>query len=481
MLDSKLSNCTLQAMSNFINETYIERHGVEIAESSLTLIWSVIVALYCFGGIFGGLLTSVVSDRLGRKGGLLWNNVLVLLGGGLEALSKPSGSYEMICVGRFILGINSGLNAGLAPMYLSEISPVHLRGAIGTVYQLVLTISILVAQILGLSSLMGNDACWPWLLAVTILPGIFQIATLPLCPESPKYILLTQGREVETQNALTWLRGTIEVHDELDAMRAEYETMKAVPKVTLGDMITSDALRMPLIIACVIMLGQQFSGINAVFFFSVSIFQTAGLTDSAARYATIGVGIMNVAMTFVSLVLVEKAGRKTLLLIGFAGMLVNVVLLYLCLLFKDLGQWISYLSILWVILFVVMFAVGPGSIPWFLVTELFSQGGRPLATSIAVALNWTANSIIAVSFLPIEVSFTPGHNGHLLTSAFKFRRCNSYLILDSFQGAIGAHVFGIFALLLGTFIAFTWFKVPETKNKTVEEIAAIFRQRGYQQ
>jgi SP family facilitated glucose transporter-like MFS transporter 1 len=446
-------NAPQKIISQFINTTYDERHGEYMSTSQVTTWWSLAVSIYCVGGIFGGLLTGVVADRLGRKGGLLWNNVAVLVGVVLELLSKAVSAYELLILGRLILGFNSGLNAGLAPMYLSEISPVHLRGSIGTVYQLVLTISILVSQVLGMAGLMGTDALWPWLLAVTILPAIFQVCTLPLCPESPKFTLLNKGKEIEAQNALTWLRGTIEVHDELDEMRAEYEAMKLVPRVTLSEMFTSAAMRMPLIIACVIMLAQQFSGINAVFFFSNSIFMSAGLTESSAQYATLGVGVMNVLMTFVSLVLVEKAGRKTLLLTGFIGMAISVSFLFVCLLFVDPTKpptWISYFSVPWVILFVVMFAVGPGSIPWFLVSELFSQGGRPLATSIAVGVNWSANFIVGLSFLPL-------------------------------QEAMGASVFVIFIVLLCLFAAFTYFKVPETKNKTLEEISAIFRQRGYQQ
>lgn len=119
-----------------------------------------------------------VADRFGRKGGLLLNNVFVLAASILEGASKSAGSYEMIILGRFLIGINSGLNAGLAPMYLAEVSPINLRGAVGTVYQLVITISILVAQILGLNSLLGSADHWPTLLAVTIVPAIFQVGTV---------------------------------------------------------------------------------------------------------------------------------------------------------------------------------------------------------------------------------------------------------------------------------------------------------------
>lgn len=133
------------------------------------------------------------------QGGLLLNNVLVFAGALLMGTAKSANSYEMLLFGRFLIGINSGLNAGLAPMYLAEIAPVHLRGAVGTVYQLVITISILLSQLVGLGSVLGTPEMWPVLLGITILPAIFQLATLPICPESPKYTLLNCGKELEAQ------------------------------------------------------------------------------------------------------------------------------------------------------------------------------------------------------------------------------------------------------------------------------------------
>ncbi|CAG7820204.1 unnamed protein product [Allacma fusca] len=441
-------NAPEKLISQFINTTVHERTGSYLDEGTLGLKWSIVISIYCVGGVIGALLTGIIADKLGRKGGLLWNNVTVLIAAVLLGFAKAAGSYEMLIAGRFVIGFNNGLNAGLTPMYLSEISPMHLRGSIGTVYQLVVVISILVSQILGLEPLLGTETRWPWLLAVTALPAIFQLATLPLCPESPKFILLNQGKEIEAQKSLTWLRGTIEVHDELDDMRAEYEAMKLVSRVNLKDMFTSASLRMPLVIACMMMLAQQLSGINAVIFFSTKIFESAGLDTLTSQYATLGMGAMNVAMTLISLVLVEKSGRKTLMLVGLGGMFIDVILLFLCIKFQDSAAWISYVSIIFVILFVVMFATGPGSIPWFLVSELFSQGARSHATSIAVGVNWSANFIVGLTFSPLLI-------------------------------AIGPYVFLVFATILGLFWLFTFFKVPETKNKTIEEISAFFRQRGY--
>lgn len=176
-----------------------ERSGIIPEQGRVTMIWSIAVSIFCVGGMIGGMTTGYIADRFGRKGGLLLNNVLVLLATIFMGLSKSAGSYEMMIFGRLLIGINSGLNAGLAPMYLAEISPQNLRGAVGTVYQLVITISILVAQVLGLSSLLGTAEQWPILLAITIVPAIFQVATLPVCPESPKYLLLTCGKDHEAQ------------------------------------------------------------------------------------------------------------------------------------------------------------------------------------------------------------------------------------------------------------------------------------------
>lgn len=442
-------NAPQQLIEDWISQLKMNRTGVPPSQSEVTLIWSVAVSIFCVGGMIGGSLVGWVADRFGRKGGLLLNNILVLLTVIFEGSAKAAGSYEMIIFGRFLIGINSGLNAGLAPMYLAEISPVHLRGAVGTVYQLVITISILVSQILGLEQVLGTTDQWPLLLCLTIVPAIFQICTLPFCPESPKYLLLSRGKDMDAQKALSWLRGTIEVHDEMEEMRTEYESMKLIPKVTVRELFVNPALRIPLFISIMIMFAQQLSGINAVMFFSTKIFTMAQLGKTAAQNATMGVGAMNVFMTIISLVLVEKAGRKTLLLVGFAGMFLDTALLAICLEFANTSHTAAYFSIVLVIMFVVLFATGPGSIPWFLVSELFNQSARPSATSIAIAVNWTANFIVSIGFLPL-------------------------------QEALGAYVFIIFAVLQLFFTLFIYKKVPETKNKTMEEISSMFRQISYQ-
>merc|ERR1719270_1729612 len=409
-----------------------------------TLIWSWIVAIFCVGGMMGGSLVGFVSSRLGRKGGLLLNNILVVIGAVLMGTAKTANSYHMLIAGRLVIGINSGLNAGLAPMYLAEIAPTSLRGALGTVYQLIITLSILISQLLGMNNVLGTEGGWPWLLALTAVPALLQVATLPFCPESPKYLLLDKDDEMAANSALSWLRGTIEVHDEMDEMKQEQESMKLVPKVTLKEMLVNGSLRQPLIIAMMMMLAQQLSGINCAIFYSTSIFKEAGLDAQASQSATLGMGTMNVLMTFVSLVLIEKAGRKTLMVIGLVFMFAMTTLLFSALLTFESVPAMSYVAIVAVILFVVGFATGPGSIPWFFVTELFAQSGRPTATSIAVTVNWSANFLVGLGFAPLQL-------------------------------LMGPWVFMVFIVIQLFFIVYVAVVVPETKGKTIDEITARFR------
>lgn len=428
----------------------MESRGAPPSQDTVTLIFSIMVSIFCVGGMIGGAITGLVADKCGRKGGLLLNNIFVVLAAICLGAAKSAASYELLILGRFLIGINSGLNAGLAPMYLAEISPVNLRGAIGTVYQLVITISILFSQVLGLGSILGTETLWPVLLAITIVPAIFQLVTLPFCPESPKYLLTSKGKEMEAQKALSWLRGTQGIHEEMDLIKAESEAMKLVPKVTMREMLTNSALRIPLIISLTVMCAQQLSGINAVMFFSKSIFQMSGLSGDQSSYATLAMGGINVLMTIVSLFLVEKAGRKTLLLIGFAGMAIDTTLLTISMIFADKDRpAVSIFCVILVLVYVIMFATGPGSIPWFLVSELFNQAARPTAASLAVFVNWTANFLVGLAFLPLK-------------------------------DLIGSYVFLIFVALQVLFLIFIYKKVPETKNKSLEEISAMFRQQSYQ-
>ncbi|KAG7159180.1 Glucose transporter type 1-like 2 [Homarus americanus] len=183
-----------------------------------------------------------------------------------------------------------------------------------------------------------------------------------------------------------------------------------------------------------------------VLYYSTSLFTAAGLEEWQSKYATLGVGSVMVIMTLVSIPLMDRAGRRTLHLYGLGGMFIFSIFITISLLIKEMMGWMTFISVISTLCFVIFFSVGPGSIPWMITAELFSQGPRPAAMSIAVLVNWLSNFIVGIGFPKMQETF------------------ENYTFLP-------------FSVLLACFWVFTYYKVPETKNKTFEEIAALF-QRG---
>ncbi|KAI4905059.1 hypothetical protein NFI96_016029, partial [Prochilodus magdalenae] len=427
------------------NSTWIHRYSEPIPESTLTSLWSLSVAIFSIGGMLSSFSVGVVSEWLGRRKAMLINNLLAFIGGGLMGMSKVSQSFEMMILGRFTIGAYCGLASGLVPMYVGEIAPTNLRGALGTLHQLAIVTGILFAQILGLESLLGSEELWPVLMGITVIPTVLQMALLPFCPESPRFLYIVRCQEHHAKSGLRRLTGRVEVSEDLAEMKEEKRRMDMERKVSIAELFRSPLYRQPIIIAILLQLSQQLSGINAIFYYSTSIFQKAGVESPV--YATIGAGVVNCAFTVVSLFLVERMGRRTLHMLGLAGMCVCAVVMTIALNLLEGVPWMSYVSMLAIFGFVAFFEVGPGPIPWFFVAELFSQGPRPAAMAVAGCSNWTANFIVGMGFQYIA-------------------------------NLCGPYVFLIFAAMLLFFLLFTFFRVPETRGKTFDQISANFHRHS---
>lgn len=179
-------------------------------------------------------------------------------------------------------------------MYISEIAPLNLRGGLGTVNQLAVTIGLLLSQVLGVEQILGTNDGWPVLLGLAVCPAILQLLLLPICPESPRYLLITKQWEEEARRALRRLRASTSVEEDIEEMRAEERAQQSESHISTMELVCSPTLRAPLIIGIVMQLSQQLSGINAVFYYSTSLFTSAGLTEEHAKFATIGIGAIMV-------------------------------------------------------------------------------------------------------------------------------------------------------------------------------------------
>uniref|UniRef100_A0A3Q0RQC3 Solute carrier family 2, facilitated glucose transporter member 5 n=1 Tax=Amphilophus citrinellus TaxID=61819 RepID=A0A3Q0RQC3_AMPCI len=421
-------NAPQNIIESFYNETWSSRFSEPIPQTTLTALWSLSVAIFSVGGMLGSFSVGLFVNRFGRRNSMLMANVLAFISAIFMGFSKLAASFEMLTIGRLIVGVYSGLSTGFVPMYIEEISPTSLRGALGTLHQLGVVIGILMAQIFGIESIMGNASLWPLLLGFTLLPAVLQCVLLPLCPESPRYLLINCNEESKARSVLIKLRGTDEVSEEMEEMKEESQQMMKEKKVTIPELFRAPMYRQPIFVAIMLQLSQQLSGINAVSQMSKGEpLEGSGSPDP--------------------LFVVERMGRRPLHLIGLMGMAVSAVFLTVAM--ALLLKWMSYISIVAIFSFVAFFEIGPGPIPWFIVAELFSQGPRPAAIAVAGFSNWSANFLVGMSFQYIE------------------QLC-------------GPYVFIIFTILLLGFFVFTYFKVPETKGCTFDEIAAGFRQSAGQ-
>ncbi|KAK6478001.1 solute carrier family 2 [Huso huso] len=416
-------NAPQKIIEQSYNATWMHRHGSLIPPATLTTLWSLSVAIFSIGGMLSSFSVGVVSEWLGRKKAMLINNLLAFIGGALMGMSKLGQSYEMMILGRFFIGAYSG----------REPPPTFPIGSVLTK-----------REIFGLPGILGTEELWPVLVGLTVLPTVLQMALLPFCPESPRYLYIIRGEEQHAKRCLKRLTGRQDVSEFLLEMKEEKRRMEMERKVSIAELFRSPAYRQPIIIAMVLQLSQQLSGVNAIFYYSSSIFEKAGVESPV--YATIGAGAVNTAFTVVSLFLVERTGRRTLHMLGLAGMAACAVIMTVALALLERVPWMSYISMLAIFGFVAFFEVGPGPIPWFIVAELFSQGPRPAAMAVAGLSNWTANFIIGMGFQYIAE-------------------------------ACGPYVFLIFAALLLFFLIFTYLKVPETRGKTFDQISSGFRSR----
>ncbi|KAH9509590.1 Solute carrier 2, facilitated glucose transporter member 1 [Bulinus truncatus] len=413
-------NAPEESIKDFLNATDYHRTGSFMSQNSITNMFAVIVSMFAVGGCLGGILAGWWAEKFGRKFGFLLNAVPGIIGSILMYFSVLAKSYEMVIVGRLVIGFNCGLYTGLTPLYLSEISTPDIRGALGVLH-----------QFRGLA----------------IFPCLFQLVVLPFCPESPRYLLISKQKEDEAKSALVYLQGTSEVDSDVHEMKQEARAQSQEEKVNIVKLLTSSAFRRPLIISVVMQLSQQLSGINGVFYYSANLFKSSGLSPRTATHATSGVGGVMVVMTFVTIFLMDRAGRRTLHLIGLAGMFVFSILMTITLALRDEVEWFTGASIAVSLLYVVFFAVGPGSVPWLIVAELFSQGPRSAAMSISVLINWMSNFLVGYSF------------PHL-------------------KDALNDFTFLPFTGLLLLFWIFTFLFVPETKNKTFEQVTALWKPNG---
>ncbi|KAL0811515.1 hypothetical protein ABMA28_009906 [Loxostege sticticalis] len=344
----------------------------------------------------------------------------------------------MLIAARFFAGLGTGGICVAAPMYIGEIAETSIRGSLGAFFQLFLTVGILFTFVVGAWT------HWRTLSIISaVLPPLLVIVFWWM-PETPQY-LLGKNRRHDAEKALRWLRGPdADISAELEDMQKDVDNASRQRGGILS-IVTSKAPRMALICSLGLMFFQQFSGINAVIFYTNNIFQSAG-SDIDPAIATIIVGVVQTIATYISSLLIERAGRRILLLQSCIIMGLCLVILGVYFKLQEGGvdvSMVGWLPLVCLVLFIISFSMGFGPIPWMMMAELFTVEYRGTASGLSVIINWFLVFVVTLCF-------------PLMKEAIGIYSC-----------------FWFFACLMLICIFFVFFLIPETKGKTISQIQAI--------
>ncbi|KAJ6659374.1 hypothetical protein lerEdw1_019106 [Lerista edwardsae] len=433
-------------IKSFFNETWTRRYNQSIADESATLLWTISVSIFAIGGLVGALIVTPAVKYFGRKRTLLLNNVFAIVAALLMALSRLAGTFEMIILGRLIMGIDGGIALSALPMYLSEISPKQIRGSLGQITAILICVGVFTGQVLGLPEIFGKESLWPYLFGMIIVPSVIQVLVLPFLPESPRYLLLEKHDTKAAEKAFQTFLGKSDVSYEVEEVMEESRVQRNIKVASIFQLLCDSSKRWQILTVVVTMACYQLCGLNAIWFYTNDIFKGAGLSPEMIPYVTLSTGGIEILAAIFSGLVIERVGRRPLLIGGFSLMVLFFVILTICMTLQDQAVWLRYLSIVCILAIIASFCIGPGGIPFVLTGEFFPQAQRPAAFMIAGIINWLSNFAVG-------------------------------LLFPFIQKGLQTYCFLVFAVICLAGATYLFFVLPETKNKTLAEINQAFAKK----
>ena len=348
--------------------------------------WALINSCFSIGGLIGSYGVVAPLAYYGRKKTLLMANVFVFM----SSFFMYYGTHWLVLVaGRVCIGVVAGVAQMVAGAYMTEISPVSIRGSVGVCSQVGIVIGIAFANFLTAPSFhtFGTMEGWRYTFLVPSLLSIFQLIVLPFCPESPSFLIKAQG-ESATFSTLMKLHRELSAAQHLSALKSELqEGGKAGEDMSIMELLAAKHLRKQLLVGIVIKIGVQFSGIDAIFYYSTLMFRHANVEDP--QLATTLLSLVNLAMTFIAMGIMEKAGRRALIMCTWVGMCGGFFIIYAAGGLGDAGlapEFMANLQVLAMVLTIMSFAVGVGNVEGFIISEIMVR-----APCVGVGCVWTAH------------------------------------------------------------------------------------------
>jgi len=396
-----------------------------------------IVGALLIGAMFGAGFAGRLTDRLGRRRLIIGAGV-IFTGGALLAALAPS--VGVLIAARFILGLAVGSAALVVPLYLSEIAPTETRGAIASLNQLMIVAGILVAFIVN--AVLASSGNWRLMLGLAAVPAVILLVGMIFMPETPRH-LVNVGDEDAARDVIEAMPGDEHPDERVEEIR---EVQQEESGTGLRAVFQETWLRPALIVAIGLAVFQQLVGINTIIYYAPTTLTNVGFGKESAIYANLVIGVVNVVMTIIAIRIVDRVGRKPMLLVGAAGMVTSLVVLGVSL--SVLAQPhhpsdpAAIITLVCLGTFIAFFAATWGPVVWVMLPEILPLSVRGTAMGVAVLLQWAANFAVAQTFPMLLSAFGPG---------------------PVFLGYAGM---GILALL------FVKTMVTETKGRSLEEIEA---------
>ncbi len=395
----------------------------------------IVVSSVLLGSLVGALVGGTLADRLGRRKLLIITAAIFGLGA-VGAAAAPGTPW--LVASRLVVGVAIGIASFVAPLYISEIAPVDIRGKLVSVNQLALTSGIVISYLVDYA--FAGSQSWRWMFALGLIPAAGLGVGLMFVSNSPRW-LLGSGHAEEARRVLKRIRSPEKVEGEL----SDIQQSVAQQEGNWSELI-SRRLRPAMIVGIGLAVAQQVTGINTVIYYGPTIFKLAGLSSSSvAILASVGVGLVNVALTVVAMQLLDRVGRRPLLLVSLGGMTMSLFVLGAAFSFPQLSGSLGWIAVASLMLYVGSFAVGLGPVFWLMLSEIYPLRVRGRAMSVGTVANWGANFVVALSFLTL---------------------------IQFLGNAVTFWLYGVVSI--GSWIL-AFFLMPETKGQSLEQIEAHWR------
>jgi sugar porter (SP) family MFS transporter len=405
------------------------------AEKSIQQFWhlsvmehGLTISIALIGTVIGSLFGARPSDIFGRKNTLYFVAAAYLLSSIGTALAD---NWYLFLVFRLLGGLGVGISSVTAPIYISEVSPADRRGRLVGLFQFNVVLGILISYLSNYLISQGGEASWRWMLGVQAFPSALFLVLIYFIPESPRWLILKKG---ETSKALEILRV-------INPLNCEQE-LAAIKNSTLNDTASSSSLfsgqyKTPVILAVFFAFFNQVSGINAIIYYAPRIFEMAGLGAHSSLLSTVGIGLINFIFTLLGINIIDKVGRRTLMLVGSFGLIVSLFLVAFT--FYS-GHFNGFAIPVYMMIFIAFFAFSQGAVIWVFISEIFPNQVRAKGQTLGSSTHWIMAAIIAF--------------------------CFPYLA-ESLGGAV---TFSFFGVMMVCQLIFVWRFMPETKGRSLEQI-----------